>query len=193
MIGEISDKETAESAVYASLFGHLVLSSLHAPDAPSVFARLIEIGLQPFLLESVVIGVIAQRLMRRVCKDCAQSYQLSKQEITALGSARDAVQTPTVQKGVGCTKCRGTGYFGQTAIFEIMTITDEMRPLIKNNAGTYAIREAAIKSGMQTLRHQAIEKMREGVTTCEEVLRVTGGLRTAKPQHFKTTAVLGKS
>jgi type II secretory ATPase GspE/PulE/Tfp pilus assembly ATPase PilB-like protein len=98
-----------------------------------------------------------------------------------------------VQKGVGCTKCRGTGYQGQTAIFEIMTITDEMRPLIKNNAGTHAIRQAAMKAGMQTLRQQAIEKMREGVTTSEEVLRVTGGLRTAKPQHFKTAAVLEAS
>jgi general secretion pathway protein E len=193
MVGDIRDKETAESAVNASLFGHLVLGSLHTPDAPSAFTRLIEMGIQPFLLESTVVGVIAQRLMRRVCTHCAQTYQLSQPEITALGSARDAVQTPMVQKGVGCTKCRGTGYQGQTAIFEIMTITDEMRPLIKNNAGTHAIRQAAMKAGMQTLRQQAIEKMREGVTTSEEVLRVTGGLRTAKPQHFKTAAVLEAS
>ena len=92
-----------------------------------------------------------------------------------------------MQKGVGCLKCRGTGYFGQTAVFEIMEITDEMRPLIHNNSGTHVIREAAIKAGMQTLRQQALEKMRAGVTTCEEVLRVTGGLRKQKPHHFKTT------
>jgi general secretion pathway protein E len=187
MIGDISDKETAESVVHASLSGHLVMSSLHASDAPSAFIRLIKMGIQPFLLESTVVGVIAQRLLRRVCRDCGQPYQLSQQEIVALGSPREAVQRPSVQKGVGCLKCRGTGYFGQTAVFEIMEITDEMRPLIHNNSGTHIIRETAVKAGMQTLRQQALEKMRAGITTCEEVLRVTGGLRKQKPHHFKTT------
>jgi general secretion pathway protein E len=190
MVGDISDKEAAESVVYASLFGHLVMSSLHASDAPSAFVRLVKMGIQPFLLESTVVGIIAQRLLRRVCDECGEPYQLSPKEITALGSPREAVQKPSVRKGVGCLKCRGTGYFGQTAIFEIMEITEEMRPLIRNNVGTHAIRDAAVNAGMETLRQQALEKMRTGITTCEEVLRITGGMKKQRSQHFKTTISL---
>ncbi len=190
MIGEIRDQETAENAVNAALLGHLVISSVHTYDAPSALVRLVNVGAEPFLVESTVIGVIAQRLLRRICDNCGKAYQLSPQEMAALHFTKEDAERLSLKKGSGCMKCRGTGYFGQTAIFETMEITEELRALIHSNAGSYAIKGAAIKGGMKTLRAKAIEKMVAGITTCEEVLRVTGGLKSAKPLHFKTTIAL---
>ncbi len=192
MVGEIRDTETVENAIHAALTGHLVISSLHTYDAPSAIACLIKLGAQPFLVESTVIGIISQRLLRRICRHCAQPYDLSPEERTALGISEEDAETLHSQKGAGCIKCRGTGYLGQTAIFEIMEITDTLRPLILKNAGTYAIRQAANEEGMHILRARAIERMRAGITTCEEVLRVTGGLKSAIAQSFKTTIALSE-
>jgi general secretion pathway protein E len=190
MVGEIRDTESVEQTIQAALTGHLVISTLHTDDAPSAIIRLVNIGAQPFLVESTVIAVIAQRLIRKICTNCAKPYQLSPQEIVALQCSEETKEELPLQKGTGCEKCRGTGYFGQTAIFELMEITDEIRALIHNNAGAYAIRNAAIKQGMRSLKTQAITKMKAGITTCDEVLRVSGGLKEEIPHQFKSRIFL---
>jgi general secretion pathway protein E len=193
MVGEMRDKESVGHTLQAALTGHLVLSTLHTNDAPSAIVRLINMGAEPFLVESTVIGVIAQRLIRKICDNCTQPYQLPQQEIAMLQFSKEEVKKFSLHKGAGCEKCRGTGYFGQTALFEVMEITDEIRELIHNNAGAYAIERAAIKQGMHTLRVQAIEKMKAGITTCEEVLRVTGGLKAGTPHKFRSKVILSSN
>ena len=175
MVGEIRDYETVENAIHAALTGHLVFSTLHTNDAPSAVARLVDMGAQPFLVESTLIAVLAQRLIRKVCETCGKIYNPSPQEIVPLNLSQAEIKALTLRKGVGCTKCRGTGYYGRTAIFEIMAISDKIRQMIHNNAGAQELKKQAISEGMHTLRESAIKKMKAGITTLEEVLRVTGG------------------
>ena len=175
MVGEIRDAETVDNAIHAALTGHLVLSTLHTNDAPSAIARLVDMGAEPFLVESTLIAVLAQRLVRKVCDACGTAYSPSPTELAALRLVDDpSMQGLRLKKGEGCGKCRGTGYYGRIAIFEVMPVSQKIRKLIHHNSGAHDIKETALKEGMQTLRESAIQKMKDGITTMEEVVRVTG-------------------
>ncbi len=169
MVGEIRDKETAEIAIHASLTGHLVLSTLHTNDAPSAITRLIDMGIEPFLIASSLICVLAQRLVRVICPHCKESYAPSPQEAAALET--DTIPS-LLYRGKGCNKCLEKGYLGRIGIFEFLEITPEIRSLIVERKDAQAIRTAAIRSGFKTLQKNVIEKITEGTTTTEEVLRV---------------------
>jgi general secretion pathway protein E len=170
MVGEIRDLETAEIAVHASLTGHLVLSTLHTNDAPSAITRLIDMGIEPFLVASSLICILAQRLVRVICPYCKESYTPSAQEIAYLET-----QTPPslLYRGEGCDKCLGKGYLGRTGIYEFLEITPDIRSMIVERKDAQAIKTAAINSGFKTLQSDAKEKIIKGITTIEEVLRVT--------------------
>jgi general secretion pathway protein E len=171
MVGEIRDRETANNAVQSALTGHLVLSTLHTNDAPSSVTRLLDLGVPSFLISSTVLGIVAQRLVRKICKHCKRERLLRPEEIEYL---RLKNRDYRVLYGNGCTECRGTGYKGRTGIFEIMDLSASIRTLISENADSAALFEAARKENMTTLRECGIKKMIEGVTTCEEVVSVTG-------------------
>ncbi len=190
MLGEIRGKESFEQTVQAALAGHLVIATLRTHDAQSAIIQLINMGVPPFLVGSTIIAIIAQKLIRKVCNSCARPTRLSPQEIAELHISEKEAEKLSLRKGTGCITCRGTGYFGQMAIFEIMEMTDELKTLIHNNAGGHIIRDAAIKQGMRILRVQAAERMKAGITTCEEVLRVTGGLKSGMPHKFKSKILL---
>ena len=175
MIGEIRDLETAGIATNASLTGHLVFSTLHTNDAPSTVARLIDIGVQPFLVASSVRAVMAQRLVRRICQHCKQPADLGECEMHALridlGQLRDA----QVMHGEGCQQCRGTGYKGRMGIFEIFILDDEVRHMITRRTSTWNLRQRARELGMRTLREDGVRKVLAGFTTAEEVISITIG------------------
>ncbi|MBJ6751968.1 GspE/PulE family protein [Geomonas anaerohicana] len=170
MVGEIRDKETAENAVQAALTGHLVLSTLHTNDAPSSVTRLIDLGVPSFLISSTVIGIIAQRLLRRICPNCKRESQLSAEELEYLGLKRSA----RVWAGEGCAECRGTGYKGRTGIFEVLDVNEAIKAVIGERVDLAELQSVARKDGLVTLREQAVRKMLEGITTYEEVIAVTG-------------------
>ncbi len=174
MVGEVRDLETAENAVQASLTGHLVFSTLHTNDAPSSITRLLDLGLPAFLIASTVVGIMAQRLLRKVCKNCERTYQLLPEEAAAVGLASDLNQKIMVKYGEGCAQCRGTGYLGRTGIFEVMEVNEKIRPLITEKADSEFIKRTAIADGMVPLREGAVRKMLNGETTFDEVIRVTG-------------------
>jgi general secretion pathway protein E len=170
MVGEIRDLETAEIAVHASLTGHLVLSTLHTNDAPSAITRLIDMGIEPFLVASSLVCVLAQRLVRVICPHCKESYKPAPQEIAYL----NAESPPELlYRGRGCDKCLGKGYLGRTGIFELLEITHDVRKMTVERRDSQAIRDAALDSGFKTLKDNAVEKVIEGITTVDEVLRVT--------------------
>jgi len=172
LVGEIRDKETAEIAVQAALTGHIVLSTLHTNDAPSSVIRLIDMGIEPFLISSSVIGVIAQRLVRRICSKCKKEIKITPDIEKILDEYEISGNEITLYKGEGCPYCKDTGYKGRIAIFELMVITENIRDLINKNVTTGKLREAAIKEGMCQLREDGIKKVCEGLTTIDEVLRV---------------------
>jgi len=174
MVGEVRDLDTAENAVQASLTGHLVFSTLHTNDAPSSITRLLDLGLPAFLIASTVVGIMAQRLLRKVCKNCERTYQLLPEEAAAVGLSSEPNQKIMVKYGEGCAQCRGTGYLGRTGIFEVMEVSEKIRPLITEKADAEFIKRTAIADGMVTLREGAVRKMLEGETTFDEVIRVTG-------------------
>ena len=171
MIGEIRDKETADIAIHAALTGHLVFSTLHTNDAPSAAARLIDMRVEPFLVASAVIGVLAQRLVRTLSESCKKQYKSSEELKEKLGfkNNRDYL----FYKEVGCQKCRETGYQGRTGVFELLIPNDEIKKLITKKVSADTIRDAAVKAGMKTLRDDALEKVIAGVTSVSELLRVT--------------------
>ena len=171
LVGEIRDLETAEIAIQAALTGHLVFSTLHTNDAPGAITRLQDMGVESFLLSSVLEGVLAQRLVRRICQACREPDRPSPADLQALGIQPD----PKVKlfRGRGCSECRGTGYRGRTGIYELFEITEEVRSLTLRRVSTREIRRHAIESGMVTLRLDGWAKAQEGVTTVDEVLRVT--------------------
>ncbi len=173
MIGEIRDGETANIAINASLTGHLVLSTLHTNDAPSAVARLVDIGVQPFLVSSSIRAIIAQRLVRKICPDCKQPYEMSEAELRTLGIRADRLQLVNVMRGVGCDTCRHIGYKGRMGIFEMFTIDDEVRRMINERSSTIQLRERARQLGMRTLREDGVRKVLSGLTTSEEVISVT--------------------
>jgi type IV pilus assembly protein PilB len=171
LVGEMRDPETALIATEAALTGHLVFSTLHTNDAPTAVARLIEMGVEPFLIAASVIGVLAQRLVRVICPDCKESYTPPVEAIRRLQLTTD-VDSVTFYRGQGCDRCRQTGYRGRSGIFELVTVTDGLRELILRKAPTHEIRQQALEGGMVTLQHDAMQKILEGITTIEEALRV---------------------
>jgi general secretion pathway protein E/type IV pilus assembly protein PilB len=175
MIGEIRDLETASIAINASLTGHLVFSTLHTNDAPSAVTRLMDIGVKPFLVASSTRCLMAQRLVRKVCKKCTQPYQPTDAEMHALSLTPEMVANGTLQKGRGCNDCTNTGCRGRFGIFEIFVIDDETRKLIYDKATASVLRAHAREMGMRTLREDGIRKVLAGLTTAEEVIRSTVG------------------
>jgi type IV pilus assembly protein PilB len=175
MIGEIRDLETASIAMNASLTGHLVFSTLHTNDAPSAVARLIDIGVQPFLVASSVRAIMAQRLVRRLCHNCRQPGELSETELRALRIEPGQLREAEVMRPVGCEQCRQTGYKGRIGIFEIFVIDDEVRHLINKRAPTLQLRQRARELGMRTLREDGIRKVLAGLTSADEVISITIG------------------
>ena len=172
MIGEIRDRETAEIAIHASLTGHLVFSTLHTNDAASAATRLIDMGIEPFLVASSVVAVLAQRLIRKVCPDCKKAYQPDDEELIRLGVVPGKTK-PTFYRGSGCAACSQTGYRGRTGIHELLVMDDEVRRLIGSKADSAAIKQAAVARGMVLLKEEAAEKIFAGITTTEEVMRMT--------------------
>jgi general secretion pathway protein E len=168
MVGEIRDLETAEIAMQASLTGHLVLSTLHTNDAPSALVRLIDMGIEPFLVASSLTVVVAQRLVRTICPHCKVSYKPSELEMSYFSNIPDVLY-----RGTGCDKCKNRGYLGRTGIFEFLVIDNEIRPMITDKIDSQSIKNYAISKGMKTLRQDGIGKVGGGITTLEEVLRVT--------------------
>lgn len=173
MVGEIRDVETAEIAIQASLTGHLVLSTLHTNDAPSAIVRLIDMGVEPYLVASSLIGVFAQRLVRIICPACKESYTPSETEKSYFADSIYGGRSFELYRGKGCDKCGGLGYVGRIGIFELLAIDDVIRHLISSKADSQSIKNAAVSAGMKTLRADGFEKAIKGVTTIEEVLRVT--------------------
>ncbi len=172
LIGEIRDGETADIAVKFSLTGHLVFSTVHANDAPGTITRLLDIGIAPFLVGSCLNLVMAQRLVRRICKNCKEEYKASSEELALVGLDPNKVDSP-LYKGKGCAECRNTGYKGRLAIFEMIPMARELRKLVFDNANEDEIRQAALDNGMVTLRDAGLERVLDGTTSVEEVLRST--------------------
>ena len=175
MLGEIRDMETASIAINASLTGHLVFSTLHTNDAPGAVTRLIDIGVKPFLVASSTRCLMAQRLVRKICKKCMAPYEPTDAELRALGLKREDLKNANVQKGKGCNNCNGTGNRGRFGIFEIFTVDDEARKLIYDRVPTNVLRARAREMGMRTLREDGIRKVLAGLTTPDEVIRATVG------------------
>jgi len=173
MVGEIRDFETAEISVKAALTGHLVLSTLHTNDAPSSVSRLLNMGIEPFLVASSCNLIGAQRLVRKLCADCREQVDIPDETLVDIGVPPEEVDDFTVQRGAGCRTCNNTGYKGRIAVYEIMTITEEIREFILNGASTMELKREAIRQGMKTLRMSAITKLREGNTSLDEVVRAT--------------------
>ncbi len=170
MVGEMRDGETAEVAIQAALTGHLVFSTLHTNDAPGAVTRMLDMGVEPFLVSSSVIGVLAQRLIRTICPDCKKKYKPSKEELADIG-LDPAIQVEFC-KGEGCDKCRNTGYKGRVGIYELMVPNDEIRNMVLRKASSDEIRKEALSSGMVSLKADGIQKVMQGFATVEEVLRV---------------------
>jgi general secretion pathway protein E len=174
MVGEIRDPETAQYAVQAALTGHLVFSTLHTNDSSTSIGRLIDLGVERFLISSTLIGAMAQRLVRRICPHCAGERSLSNEEAASLRLSVPPGKRIKVKEGQGCHECRGTGYLGRSGIFEILAVDDAIKPLIVEGKDAPEIKREAVKNGMRTLRQSALRKLAEGVTSFEEVVRVTG-------------------
>lgn len=175
MVGEIRDFETAEIAVKAALTGHLVLSTLHTNDAPSTISRLLNMGVEPFLVSSSVILILAQRLGRKVCSQCKEEEKVPLPALTKLGFSEDEAKGIKCYKGKGCSVCNNSGYKGRIAFYEVVPISDEIRDLILEGASSNEIKKTAMRLGLKTLRMSGLTKVKEGVTSIEEVLRVTFG------------------
>jgi type IV pilus assembly protein PilB len=173
MVGEIRDHETAEIAVKAALTGHLVLSTLHTNDAPSAVTRLLNMGIEPFLVASSVILIMAQRLLRRICKHCKTAVVVPSHALADIGLTPEETAALTCYKGNGCEACNSTGYKGRIAIYEVMVVTADLRDMVLSSASALELKRGAILQGMRTLRMSALEKLKEGITTVEEVVRVT--------------------
>ncbi len=173
MVGEVRDFETAEISIKAALTGHLVLSTLHTNDAPSTINRLLNMGVEPFLVASSVNLILAQRLARVICNNCREPMELPAQAWLDVGVSKDEIGTFTPFHGVGCTQCNGSGYRGRVALYEVMPVSEEIRDLVLNGASASEIKRCAIGLGMKTLRQAGLAKLRDGVTTIDEVVRVT--------------------
>jgi type IV pilus assembly protein PilB len=175
MIGEIRDFETAEIGIKAALTGHLVLSTLHTNDAPSTINRMLNMGIEPFLVASAVNLISAQRLGRRVCGECKEPEELSRDALLAVGVPEEQIGTFVTYKGKGCSLCNETGYKGRIGIYQVMPMVEELREMVLSGANTAEIKQESMRLGFKTMRQSALTKFKEGVTTLEEVLRCTVG------------------
>ncbi|HEY6555800.1 MAG TPA: type IV-A pilus assembly ATPase PilB [Polyangiaceae bacterium] len=175
MVGEIRDFETAEIAVKAALTGHLVLSTLHTNDAPATISRLLNMGVEPFLITASVNLVLAQRLARRICAECKREQPVDRQALIDMGFTEAQLENAKIMKGIGCGTCNNTGYKGRVALYEVMRFYDDLKEMVLQGASTAELKAAAIKREMATLRASGIRKVLEGMTTPEEILRVTMG------------------
>ncbi len=172
MVGEIRDLETAEIAIKASLTGHLVISTIHTNDAPSTITRLVDMGIQPFLISSSVIMIVAQRLVRKLCVDCATTKHVPKSTLLKLGLSDQEIKNANLLQGSGCLRCNGTGYHGRIAIYEVLEINEQVENAIFKNLSLAEFRKLCIENGMQSLRRSALNKLIEGVTSIDEVMGV---------------------
>jgi len=173
LVGEIRDFETAEIAVKAALTGHLVLSSVHTNDAPSTITRLLNMGIEPFLVATSVNLICAQRLVRRICRDCREEVHMPAQALIDIGFPKDEIGTFKLLKGRGCANCNNTGYRGRVGLYEVMEISDEIRELILSGASSMELRRRSLEEGMISLRGSGLKKLRDGMTSVEEVVRET--------------------
>jgi general secretion pathway protein E/type IV pilus assembly protein PilB len=173
MVGEIRDLETAEIAIRAALTGHLVFSTLHTNDAPSAFTRLIDMGIEPFLVASSIEAIMAQRLVRTICPVCKAEQKIEPGYLRKIGFPQDQIDSTRFMKGLGCEECRQLGYQGRLAIYELLVLNEDLRPLILSRAASSTIAQRAVELGMRTLRDDGWNKVKAGTTTIEEVLRVT--------------------
>ena len=171
MIGEIRDHETAEIAIESALTGHLVFSTLHTNDAAGAVTRMQDMGVESYLISSSLLGIQAQRLVRRICTDCVEDTSLTDDEANVLDVKKE--DYPSIKRGKGCERCGDTGYRGRVGLYELLLMSDEIRHLITSGADASVIRKQGVKEGMKTLREDALEKLRSGMTTPEEVVRVT--------------------
>ncbi|HUU39983.1 MAG TPA: ATPase, T2SS/T4P/T4SS family, partial [Desulfatiglandales bacterium] len=173
MIGELRDFETAQNAIQAALTGHLVLSTLHTNDASLAITRMIDIGIPRFLIHATLTGVLAQRLLRKICPHCMEIFEISANDLMAMGIETKKTGVIELKRGSGCIRCRGTGYLGRVGIFEVLPVIESTKDLILQESSADIIRQAACKEGMITLRENAVKKMLDGKTTYQEVIRVT--------------------
>jgi type IV pilus assembly protein PilB len=173
LVGEIRDLETAQIAAQASLTGHVVFTTLHTNDAPSSVARLLDMGIEPFLITATVEGIVAQRLVRKICENCKTQFEPSEIQLMELQLTPDDVKGKKFHYGRGCNKCNGTGYRGRIGIFEIMVFNDEIRDLIMNQASTNVLRSAGLKNGMRLLRDNGLVAIYDGITTIDEIAKGT--------------------
>ncbi|MBM3243716.1 MAG: hypothetical protein FJZ12_02645 [Candidatus Omnitrophica bacterium] len=170
LVGEVRDLETAQICIRSALTGHLVLSTLHTNDAPTAVSRLMDIGIEPYMLAPSLLAVIAQRLIRKLCPDCKEAYESGKEQIKDINLKAELIYRPK-----GCSKCNNTGYRGRSCIAEVMLVNEEIRSLINQRASFQKIREAAKSNGMQTLYDSGIKKVEEGTTSLEDAISVTLG------------------
>jgi len=173
MVGEIRDTETAEIAIQAALTGHLVFSTLHTNDSPGAVTRLVDMGVEPFLITSTVRAVLAQRLVRKICSECKKEYKPSAGELLEFDISKEKIKGMKFYKGDGCQKCNSSGYKGRTGLYELLVVDDKIRDLVVKRESLASIRNAACEGGMKTLRENGLKKVMEGITTIEEVLRET--------------------
>lgn len=173
LVGEIRDLETAEIAAQASLTGHLVFTTVHTNDAPSTVARLLDLGVEPFLLTATIEGIVAQRLVRKICTSCKTPFQPNEAQLKDLKLTEDDIKDKKFYYGKGCSRCNGTGYKGRLGVFEIMVFNEEVRELIMNRASTNVLRVAALKAGMRPLRENGLAAIYDGLTTVDEIARET--------------------
>ena len=174
MVGEIRDSETADIAVKAALTGHLVLSTLHTNDAPGAIARMVDMGIEPFLVSSSVLMVCAQRLVRKICPHCKEAFKVPTDVITRLSLSEEEAAANTYYRGRGCSRCKDTGFLGRMAILEVLAITGAIREQILHNTSAKTLKDLALKEGLKTLRMSGLEKAKAGLTSLDEVLRVSG-------------------
>jgi type IV pilus assembly protein PilB len=173
LVGEIRDLETAEIAAQASLTGHIVFTTLHTNDAPSSIARLLDLGVEPFLLTATIEGIVAQRLVRRICPNCKTAFEPDEAQLKELRITEDEIKGKKFYYGRGCSKCNGTGYKGRVGLFEVMVFNEEIRDLVMNRASTNVLRVAALKGGMKQLRDNGLASIFDGITTIDEVAKET--------------------
>jgi len=173
MVGEIRDKETMEMAINSAMTGHLVLSTLHTNDAPATITRLLNMGIEPFLVASAVNLITAQRLARRVCSECKQPEDIPVQALIDAGVSPDEASSYVCMRGTGCSACNNTGYKGRVGFYQVMPMREEIKELILNGANTSEIKRESMRIGIKTMRQSGLTKLKEGVTSFEEVLRIT--------------------
>ena len=173
MVGEIRDLDTAHMAIHSALTGHLVLSTLHTNEACGAVTRLIDMGIEPFLITSTLESIVAQRLIRSICSRCKTAFTPSEFVLSQVGLTPDDIEGRELFYGKGCTECNNTGYRGRTGIFEVLFMNDDIRPLVIDRSPTSVLRQKALSLGMTTLRKEGIVKILDGITTIEEVARET--------------------